>query len=139
MAEYKFVEFGYCQLSVNHVPYFMYSIVEGPRGGQYMLDEFNTEALMKGLIELDNIPVVAQVKNKFIRQLSKDAIVRTIYSNITTDNIKRLAAENNQRFLERKSGLAITKKIAVTFNKEQSKLLNDICNEIIYNIVHGIN
>lgn len=138
MAEYKFVEFGYCQLSVKHVPYFIYSIVEGPRGGQYILDEFNTEVLMKGLVELDNILMVAQVKNKFINQLTKDTIVRTIYYNITTDNIKRLAAENNQRFLERKSGLAITKKIAVTFNKEQSKLLNAICTETVYNIVHGI-
>lgn len=44
---YRIVKAYYIKLNKNHIPYFYASLVEGPNGGKYILDEFNSEMLVK--------------------------------------------------------------------------------------------
>lgn len=126
MAKYTFKEFGYCQLSVNHIPYLVYSIVEGPRGGQYMLDEFNTEVLLKHLVNTINPTIVAFQKHKVIKNMTKNAIVKTIYSSYSNDTLKMLAAQNNQKFLHRQEGIPVIEKMTKAFDEYQVDYLKKL-------------
>ncbi len=42
---YKISEVHIAKLSEKHIPYFMYAIVIGPKGGKYLIDIYNIEQI----------------------------------------------------------------------------------------------
>ena len=45
-GNYIITEVHVARQSKNHIPYFIYIIIEGPRGGKYLLDLFNIEMII---------------------------------------------------------------------------------------------
>ena len=56
LSKYKIKSIAFIKISPNHVPYYAYMIVEGPRGGEYIVDEFNTELILKTHYNVNIMP-----------------------------------------------------------------------------------
>ena len=110
---YKVREIVYTKLFDTHLPFLAYTIIEGPRGGKYLVDVFNTELIFKGATG----NVYMGHPGKIIRA---HAIEREIgrYTNKTLmdDDLKLLAKNMGYTPLIRKSGIKIAFSIAEAAN-----------------------
>lgn len=65
--EYILVEVGVQQFSPNHIPYIIYGIVRGPRGGTIILDEYNLERIFRARLDSYTTPRI----NEFIMSMAR--------------------------------------------------------------------
>jgi len=49
-GKYTVKKIVFIKLSAQHIPYYAYMIVAGPKGGIYVVDEFNTEVILKRIM-----------------------------------------------------------------------------------------
>lgn len=54
------------RLSCYHIPYFVYMTVIGPHGGEYTVDEFNTEIILKEHFRVTMLP---DITSKIMAQI----------------------------------------------------------------------
>lgn len=115
---YKFIKFVYCKLSANHIPYFVCSYIQGPKGGMYVLDEFNTEYLFRKITGVQLSGKESIVKNL----VSKNGVVAR-HSEYDAAENKKVAKEFGYRYLERLNGKDTTEKIAKGLDEQQRKTI----------------
>lgn len=115
---YKINKVIFNKLHSNHVPYLLGILVEGPRGGKYFLDCFNTETLLKTYFGMGY--------SNFVTNLVQDAIDRSKYKiekeyiTIKYDTEKEMLAAIRRKYkaviLSRLDGKETTLKISKKFS-----------------------
>lgn len=118
MGGYKIIKFIYCKLSANHIPYFICSYIQGPKGGVYVLDEFNTEYLFKKITGLQ-----LSGKESIVRSLVSKNGIGLKYSEYDAEANRKIAKEFGYKYLERLNGKDMTEKIAKNFDWQQKKTI----------------
>lgn len=139
MGKYKFIQFGYYQLSAEHIPFLVYSIVQGPRGGNYLLDEFNTDKLLQYIAIGVHPAIISSSKNNIIRGMGKDSIVRIVYEEYTEKDLALLAKESRAKYLSRKDGLKVTRNIASLIEDNQKQYITERFEYKQYEFNYGLN
>lgn len=66
--QYKITEIHFARKSVNHIPYFTYMLIEGPRGGKYLLDMFNIECIIRQQAKIGALPRIDLRLNRYARE-----------------------------------------------------------------------
>lgn len=116
--KYKFTEFIYYLDYRNNKMAFMYSVLSGPRGGYYIIDEENTTLLLELLLARLDKSIIKKYRDKIVGFMSKDTVIRTIYSECNY-TLKELANSGRYRLVHSDKGNSITQKIASNFSNEQ--------------------
>ena len=103
MGIYKLEKLVMVKLSSEHIPYFGYIIVVGPRGGKYLLDQFNTEVMTRCAVGdmITKISYCGAIHRHMIREN------RVHYTDIciADGNIGEFAKKESATLLKRKSGI----------------------------------
>lgn len=103
MGIYRLDKLVMVKLSSTHIPYFGYIIVVGPRGGKYLLDQFNTEVMTRYAVGdiITEISYCGAIHRHMIREN------RAHYTDICIDdgNIGEFAKKESATLLKRKSGI----------------------------------
>ena len=103
MGIYKLDRLVMVKLSSTHIPYFGYIIVVGPRGGKYLLDQFNTEVMTRCAVGdmITKISYCGAIHRYMIREN------RVHYTDIciADGNIGEFAKKESATLLKRKGGI----------------------------------
>jgi len=103
MGLYRLEKLVMVKLSSTHIPYFGYIIVVGPRGGKYLLDQFNTEVMTRRAVGgiITKISYCGAIHRYMIREN------RAHYTDICIDDgtIGEFAKKESATLLKRKSGI----------------------------------
>lgn len=109
---YKIQQIIIVRLSNSHIPYFKGLLIVGPRGGKYLLDEFNSEKLIKTVLKdkmellktfdfrIPNMLMSFGLHIKKLIVMNEDVLINT------------LAKKYNAKALIRQDGLETVKKIS---------------------------
>jgi len=103
MGLYRLDKLVMVKLSSTHIPYFGYIIVVGPRGGKYLLDQFNAEVMTRRAVGdiITEISYCGAIHRYMIREN------RAHYTDICIDDgtIGEFAKKESATLLKRKSGI----------------------------------
>ena len=103
MGLYRLDKLVMVKLSSTHIPYFGYIIVVGPRGGKYLLDQFNAEVMTRRAVGdiITKISYCGAIHRYMIREN------RAHYTDICIDDgtIGEFAKKESATLLKRKSGI----------------------------------
>lgn len=130
---YTIKELVYVKSSAVHIPYFGYMIIEGPKGGLYCLDEFNSQILIRDYCDKKNIyPSLWINSSKLLCQIAvKEKKLKFNTQHVNDDNIGAIAKEYNATLLKRKAGTKIRNKILTDLNIDDT-LIRDIIKTLAY-------
>lgn len=113
---YKIEKIVLTKLFKNHVPYLAYIIVRGPRGGMYIIDDFNTEQILKTSLpsEIYNNHTIREILMGII--LTSKGIETYIKRAVDDEEIREIAKKQKYIPLIRNGGIATSLKIAKSIN-----------------------
>jgi hypothetical protein len=108
-GKYSLCSIAVCKKNSAHLPYIAYGIVEGPRGGQILIDYYNLEKIFKSnrfYSDMSIEPLLISYANK------NDML--DAYKEIDTSDggLRSLATKNGLRALIRNQNTELTRKVA---------------------------
>lgn len=119
------------RLNNEHIPYIKGLLVIGPKGGKYLLDEFNSEILVKNIIKND-LRLLAPFDFRIANLLIGYGMVKKRVLVLNQDELSnRLGERLGARVLARKAGIDTVNTISK--NNDYTDLRNYIIDRNEYN------